>query len=88
MKKSIVVIGIALVILIGCIFGISAFASNDSTDLETVIEGYLIDNYGEDDYEVSILQIQDGEILIYYSFEDGYRARTDLININDLIGNS
>lgn len=87
MKKTIVIIGMALVILVGCI-GFMAVGHNDNKSaVELVAEAYLIQNHGDGNYAVEINKIEDG--VVYFFWDDGDHhcgyTHTTLASIN---GNS
>lgn len=65
MKKAIIIMGTALVILMNCIT-LTGCTNHETTPEELVAEAYLVENYGGDDYDVDIAKIDNGKVYFYW----------------------
>lgn len=73
MKKYFAIIGLVLVILVGCISLTGCTNNEEKSANKLVAEAYLIANYGVDDYEIEIAKIKDHTVYFYWNAgEDRY----------------
>jgi len=74
MKKLCVLMGLALVIC-GWI-GLAMLNNNEVVSDEDIAMSYIINEYGEDDYELVMYEEEDDEYIKFAVFKDGKPFRT------------
>lgn len=75
MKKMMLTIGIALVILMSCI-ALTGCTNHEATPGELVAEAYLIKTHGGGDYKIDIAKVTDEKVYFYWDNCEGHSGYT------------
>ena len=65
MKKNVIIMGLALVTLILCIWSVCEEKRDER--VETMLSDYVSDKNGDGNYEVEVLSISDGKVEYTYN---------------------